>query len=164
MDFSLFFAIDDALVFFYTFAFFYLISTGPFSSDSLSLTAIIPLEYFMSFIRDPLISFVMIHSEFASLIWHPFWLLCHLLYIMLLSIIHRDRGYEISRLFRMISVTYFGLMIIHTYALIDSYTFKSHIFTFIYTYAIPSMNISIFLYSVYYVVRYRSFRGPADNN
>lgn len=162
MDFFLFFSLGDAMVYFYTFAFFFCLARRGFDSASLALISLVPLELFMRDVRDPLIQFVTVHHNYSYYIWFPFWMLCDLLYIMVLNVLHRVLQLQKSKLYVMISTTFFAFIVLQFAAMVDSITFKFQWFTTLYTYAIPSLNVCIFLYSVYYVVRYGSRNKDND--
>lgn len=154
MDYTLLFTIDDALVFFYTFAFFYCVVRTQFGSSALSLISLVPLEYFMSDIRDPLIGFVTLHSSYAAYIWYPFWILCYTLYIVVLRIAHREQRFEHSRIYIMISQALFVLIAVQTIGLLNYEFIGSGLIRECVTFAIPAINISIFIYAAYYLIRY----------
>lgn len=146
--------LGNALVYIYTGAFFYCLLNRGFDSASLVLVTLVPIEFFMRDIRDPLIGFVTIHYQYAYYIWFPFWMLCELLILIVLYIIHRDMKLRSTKLYLMVANSIFILAVIQFLGLIDSLTIKSSYFTLFYTYSIPSLNVGIFIYSIYFVFRY----------
>lgn len=143
--------LDNALVYLYTGAFiFYLLFRG-FDGAALTLIVLVPFEYFMRDVREPLKSFYGA-TEYASYVWYNFWIMCYLLYLYVMYLLHKRLGLTVTKLYLFVSYSFGAIVILQFIAFIDAITIYSDLVSYVYAFGLNAINLSVFIFAVYSVV------------
>jgi len=150
-------------VYLYTIALFISVFAFGLKSATVTLLFLVPLEFLMRDVRDPLLHFARLNYEYKDLIWYPFWILCDLLYLFLLRVAHKEFNLQPTKLYQMFAFSYLCFAFIQLVGMLDSMFLRSHYLDLFYSYSIQAINFGLFVYAVYYVVRYAIFDKNINN-